>query len=79
MSDAKVPLNVLASFALYSLATLVRVNWSLLVEDLRMLGVRLRHVVLKLDIADAHMVCHSHLHIQPHLAHAHFLEFDFSI
>jgi hypothetical protein len=57
----------------------VRVDWSLLVEDLRMLDVLLKHVALKVDIEDAHMVRHSHLRIQQHLAHAHFLEFGFSI
>lgn len=78
MSVAKVPLQVLVSFVLCSLGTLVRANWSLLVEDLRKLGVLLKHVALEVDIEDAHMVRHSHLRIQLHLAHARFLEFGFS-
>lgn len=79
MSVVNVPLRVLASLVFYSLATLVRANWSWPVEDLRMLGILLKHAALKVDIEAVHMVHHCHCRIQQLLAHVHFLEFGFSI
>lgn len=77
MSVAKVPLKVLESFVLYSLVTLVMVNGSWPVVDLRMLGALLKHAALKVDTEAAHMVRHCYHHIQQHLAHVHFLGFGF--